>query len=139
METLETNKGLVRRYMNAITEGDDAAMLACLHEDAVIHVMGSHLFAGSIEKRTLIDTLDSVKEMFPDGIEMRIHNMVAEGCQVAVEAESHALHSSGKIYNNKYHYMVRILDGKIIEIREYADTEHVTDVLCGGKRRAQSA
>jgi ketosteroid isomerase-like protein len=27
-------------------------------------------------------------------------------------------------------------DGKIVRFKEYLDTEHATDVLCGGQRRA---
>ena len=55
--------------------------------------------------------------------------MTAEGERVALEAESHGTHKSGKKYNNHYHFLFRIRDGKIAEIREYADTAHARDVL----------
>ena len=34
--------------------------------------------------------------------------------------------------------LITVRDGRIFECREYMDTEHVTDVICGGKRPAQS-
>jgi ketosteroid isomerase-like protein len=63
-----------------------------------------------------------------------IHRITAEDDRVAVEAESFATHVSGKPYNNKYHFLMRYRDGKLLEFKEYMDTELVTDVLCGGRR-----
>jgi ketosteroid isomerase-like protein len=53
---------------------------------------------------------------------------------VAIEAESSAVHVSGKRFDNKYHFLMRLRDGKIVRLTEYMDTELVTDVLCGGRR-----
>jgi hypothetical protein len=58
--------------------------------------------------------------------------MTAEGDRVAIEAESFGRHVSGKTYNNKYHFVLRARGGKILEWREYMDTMHANDVLCGG-------
>jgi len=41
---------------------------------------------------------------------------------------------SGAVYRNEYHFLFRWRDGKLAELREYMDTELVTDVLCGGAR-----
>lgn len=64
--------------------------------------------------------------------------MKAEGERVAVEAESEGMHVSGKLYSNDYHFLFRFRDGKIIEYKEYMDTERVTDILCGGQRPPQA-
>ena len=55
--------------------------------------------------------------------------MTAEGGRVALEAESHGVHKSGRKYNNHYHFLFKIRDRKIAEIREYADTQHAREVL----------
>ena len=75
------------------------------------------------------DTFDSIFDIFPQGLIFTLYEMTAEGERVALEAESHGLHTSGKTYNNHYHFLFRIRDGKIAEIREYADTAHARDVL----------
>ena len=60
--------------------------------------------------------------------------MTAEADRVSVEAESIGEHASGQTYNNFYHFMFRIRDGKVASLTEYLDTELATEILCGGQR-----
>jgi ketosteroid isomerase-like protein len=60
--------------------------------------------------------------------------MTAEDDRVAVEAVSEGLHATGQTYSNEYHFLFRFRDGKVVEFKEYMDTERVTDILCGGQR-----
>lgn len=60
---------------------------------------------------------------------MIVHDVVAEGNKVAVEAESRMPLKNSKLYNNKYHFKIIIEDGKISQIKEYGDTKHVHDVF----------
>jgi len=87
----------------------------------------------------LVRTLDQVTEasrrvleLFPEGLEIKIKGMTAEDDRVAIEAESHGRHKSGRTYHNVYHFLMRARDGKIVEWREYLDTMHAADVLCEG-------
>jgi ketosteroid isomerase-like protein len=59
---------------------------------------------------------------------------VAEGDKVAVEAVSEGQHVSGQTYSNEYHFLFEFREGKLLKLKEYMDTERVTDVLCGGQR-----
>jgi ketosteroid isomerase-like protein len=58
--------------------------------------------------------------------------MTAEGDRVAVEAESRGLHVSGKLYNNLYHFLLVVREGKVHEFKEYLDTKLAHEVLLGG-------
>jgi ketosteroid isomerase-like protein len=60
--------------------------------------------------------------------------MIAEDEKVAVEAESEGEHISGQTYTNEYHFLFEFKKGELIKLKEYMDTEQVTDVLCGGQR-----
>jgi ketosteroid isomerase-like protein len=60
---------------------------------------------------------------------LKIHAFTAEGDRVAIEAESHVLNPNGRIYNNFYHYLFRIRDGKLVLFKEYQDTLHLYDYL----------
>ncbi len=62
-------------------------------------------------------------------LSMKVHAMTAEGERVAVEAESHGELNNGSIYNNHYHFLFIVRDGKITAIKEYNDTKHASDVL----------
>ena len=68
------------------------------------------------------------------GIKFKIISMTAEDNRVAVEAESDGLHVSGLRYQNLYHFLFIFKEGKVLLLKEYMDTEKVTDVLCGGHR-----
>lgn len=60
---------------------------------------------------------------------MIVHDIIAEGDKVAVEAESHMPLKNSKLYNNKYHFKIVVRSGKILEIKEYGDTKHAYDTL----------
>jgi ketosteroid isomerase-like protein len=60
---------------------------------------------------------------------LKIHAFTAEGDRVAIEAESHVLNPNGRIYNNFYHYLFRVRDGKLVLFKEYQDTLHMYDYL----------
>jgi ketosteroid isomerase-like protein len=57
-----------------------------------------------------------------DGLEMTVIGMVAEGDKVAAEIRSHAELTDGRLYENQYHMLFTLRQGKIVEVREYADT-----------------
>ena len=63
--------------------------------------------------------------------------MTAEDDRVSVEATSEGKHVSGVMYRNHYHFLFTWRDGKLVEMKEFMDTEKVTDILCGGQRPAQ--
>jgi ketosteroid isomerase-like protein len=61
---------------------------------------------------------------------MDIHGLTAEEDRVAMEAESHVANSqNGRVYNNFYHYLFRIRDGKLSLFKEYQDTLHLFDYV----------
>ncbi len=76
--------------------------------------------------------------MFPKGLRFTILGTTAEEDRVAVEAESYGYTRQGKLYNNVYHLLVLLKDGKIRTAREYLDSGHATEVLerpdAGGRR-----
>jgi ketosteroid isomerase-like protein len=66
---------------------------------------------------------------FPTGLRFTITGTTAERDRVAVEAESYGYHRSGALYNNRYHLMVLLAEGKIRTVREYLDSGHAAEVL----------
>ena len=64
------------------------------------------------------------------GLRVTPTGLTAEGDRVAVEAESFAKMKNGKTYQNKYHFLFIVRDGKIQSVKEYLDTIHANEVLC---------
>jgi ketosteroid isomerase-like protein len=65
--------------------------------------------------------------MFPHGFKVTIKGMTAEGDRVAVEAESFGKTSAGKLYQQTYHYLFIVRNGKIAVQHEYLDTLHLKE------------
>lgn len=126
------NKALARRFLDAVSRADVDAIVAAYAPDGTCWTAGSMPISGTYGVDQVAAASRGVLLVFPEGLRFTIHAMTAEGDRVAIEAESHGRHVSGKTYNNKYHFLLRARGGKIVEWREYMDTMHANDVLCGG-------
>ena len=126
----ETNKGVVREFMRRFSAGDAAGLLDMLAEDATWWVAGNFALSGTRSKKEFAELLTQVGGATTEGIRLTPKAFTAEGDRVAVETESHARHVNGKVYNNQYHFLFEIRDGKIRAVREYLDTMHTNDVFC---------
>ncbi len=70
-----------------------------------------------------------LKAMFPNGLKLKIHSTVAEGPNVAIQAESDTIAGNGKKYANRYHFYFLFKGDKIAQVREYNDVNHVREVF----------
>ncbi len=134
MTDIEDNKRLAKELVDAMNRADTQWFLDNYADDVLVWTMGNTIISGKYTKSQVAGFADSIFEAFPHGIKFTIHGMVAEGDTVAMETESLGEHISGKTYNNFYHMLVKFRDGKITLLKEYLDTELVTDVLAGGQR-----
>ncbi len=134
MSECEQNKALVAEFFDILNRNDVPALLDLYAEDGEVTTMGNTLISGTSGKEAIGAAASGALDVFPQGLKFTVHDVIADGDGVAVEAESHGEHISGKTYNNQYHFKFRFRDGKLVELKEYMDTELVTDVLCGGQR-----
>jgi uncharacterized protein len=61
-----------------------------------------------------------------DRLKFTVTSLTAEGDRVAAEVESDGLHYSEKRYQNRYHFQFTIEDRKIVAVKEYMDTLHLS-------------
>lgn len=130
----QRNVAAVTAFIDAMNRGDVAAIVDAYAEDGVLTTMGHTLISGTFDKATVAAAAGSIFEVFPQGIAFEVHRMTAQEDRVAVEASSRGMHISGREYRNRYHFLARLRDGKLIEWKEYCDTEAITEILCGGQR-----
>lgn len=131
---VEGNVAVMRRFFDAMNTGDVATIIDSYADDGRCVTMGKTLISGSFDKDQIAMAAGRIYEAFPEGVHFVILDITAQDDRVAIEAESFARHVSGKDYHNEYHFLARLRDGKIAEFKEYCDTEHITDVICGGAR-----
>lgn len=129
MSDLETNKAIVKRFWEAFSESrfDDA--LALLSAEATWWVAGTTNISGTYTKQAFAELVAGVSEGTEGGIQVTPTGMTAEDDRVSMEATSYGLMKDGKEYKNIYHFMHNVHDGKIRAVREYMDTEHVTEIF----------
>ena len=134
-QKLEKNKEIVRRFFELGNQGNGTAQDELYTDDAVQITVPGYLpfWSGTHDraKITQLVTATSGGGQFPNGFRMEIKRLTAEDDRVAVEAESNAVTADGRLYNNKYHFLITLRDGRIAELKEYFDNIHSALLLCG--------
>ena len=130
MSQIKKNKELVQEFFNLLSSGSDK-YLDFYNDESVIWTAGENAIGGSRSKSEVVGFAKSVLDSFPEGINFNVVNLVAENDYVAAEVEGSAMHISGKPYNNKYHFLLKIKNNEILELKEYMDTQLAAKVLLG--------
>ena len=132
MSLTNTNKKIVERFWEAFSASRFNEALGLLSEDATWWVAGTTTISGTYTKTQFADLVAGVSEGTEGGIQVTPKQMTAEEGRVSMEATSYGLMKDGKEYKNIYHFMHDLRDGKICAVREYMDTEHVTEMFGAG-------
>jgi hypothetical protein len=122
MSQEETNKKLIEQYFDAANAQDEERILGFLSEDFKFESMlkKPEMFHFTWDREPFAAAPRNMASQMKAPLKIWIVDMTAEGEKVAVEAESMGEMKSGKIYNNAYHFLFRIRDGKIYNVREYS-------------------
>lgn len=130
--SIEANKKLVLSFFENFSAGKAEAFLAQMADNATWEAMGKpdrFPLAGKMTKAQFTELIGGIAAKLPKGMKLTPKALTAEGDRVAVEAESYAEVVGGKVYNNVYHFLIEVRDGKIQAVREYMDTIHAKEVL----------
>jgi ketosteroid isomerase-like protein len=134
MHNTEFNKAIVTQFFDALNKGDIDYIVGTYAADGCVQTMGDTLISGVFSRDQIAASAGGIFDVFPAGLTFTLLSMLAEGDKVAVEATSEGQHISGQTYRNDYHFLFEFRDGKLLKLKEYMDTERVTDVLCAGQR-----
>jgi uncharacterized protein len=127
----EQNKQIAAEFLRAIEAQDVDAITGLLTEDAIYWIPGQSHFpiAGKRGKAETREFFSMSKQILRPGFQFTVASVTAEGDRVSVEAKGDGVSSSGKHYNNTYHFLFRMRDAKIFYVAEYIDTLHVAEVF----------
>lgn len=127
-QTTQANKAIATQFCERISAGDVQGTIDLMTDDVSYWILGRkevNPSAGAHTKAGMERIFRIMKERMPNGMKFTAKSMIAEGDEVALEAESFGELHNGRVYNNQYHIRLKIRDGKIAEGREYLDTQHV--------------
>lgn len=126
----EENKKLVLGFIENMSAGNANAVVSALADTATWWVAGNFALSGTKTKAQFLELVGSLGPKIDGGLRLTAKACTAEGERVAVEAESYAKMKNGKTYQNQYHFLFVVRDGKIQQVKEYLDTTHAAEVLC---------
>ena len=125
------NKQVVLDFYEAGARGDMDACFALLADDITWTNIGTSKFSGTYSgKQALVEQLlGPLFGQLKAGIASEIERLTAEGDVVVAQTAGTAETHDGTPYNNSYCQVIRIRDGKIVEVKEYFDTALVDAVF----------
>lgn len=126
--SLERNKEIATEFLARFSANDFRSALDTMTDDATWWIAGKPeqlAAAGVHSKQQIARLFHNMAGQLKNGLKMTVKGLIAEGDNVAVEVESYGELTNGRIYNQEYHILMTIRDGKISAVREYLDTQHV--------------
>ena len=129
--SIAENKQVVLDFYEAGAKGDMDACLALLADDITWTNIGSTKFSGTyVGKQALLDDLlGPLFSQLKTGFSSQIERLTGEGEIVVAQTSGNAETTDGTPYNNSYCQVFRVLDGQIVEVKEYMDTALVDAVF----------
>ncbi len=131
MTSLESNRATALEFYKRFSEGDIEGVMATMTDDATFWIAGKAQTgapSGTLTKAQIKAVFLAMLSRLKNGLKMTVNSVIAEGSSVALEVVSYGELKDGNIYDQQYHAVMRMRDGKIASIREYLDTQHVRDV-----------
>jgi uncharacterized protein len=126
--SIEQHKQIASSFCERFSAGDIQGVLDTLSDDVDYWILGRRDVipsSGQRDKARITRVFNAMCERLEGNLRMTVKSAIAEGDRVAMEVESYGTLKNGRIYNNQYHMMMRIDGGKIVEVHEYLDTQHV--------------
>jgi ketosteroid isomerase-like protein len=128
-KNLERNKDTARRFLVALTGGDVATLKELCTEDLVAITPGTAGVSGVRDYDVVMASAAIFPTITKAGLTVSFLNVTAEDDRVACEVEGSSVLLDGRDYNNCYHFLVFLRDGKVCKLKEYTDTKLADAVL----------
>ncbi len=136
---MESNKQLVRDAFEAMGRSDIGPLYALITDDVAWIIEGQTRFSRRFEGKETVkrDLLGPLFEAFATPYRFTIDEIIAEGERVVVLGRGEVRTKWGKDYNNSYCFVLRLEEGRLVELREYLDTALVEQVF-GSQGRGEA-
>jgi ketosteroid isomerase-like protein len=127
----ETNRAIVIHIMDALSRGERQPFADAMADDFTWHMIGKTAWSGTFRgkadvRQRLIAPLFA---QFGGHYTNTPKRILADGDFVVVESWGNVTTKTGKPYCNTYCMVIRLRDGKMVELTEYLDTELVSAAL----------
>jgi ketosteroid isomerase-like protein len=124
-------KPRVQKIMDAMSRGQAAPLFEAMAEDVTWRWMGVSQWSKAFDgKQITIDKLfGGESERLSPSSRVEVRCIHADGDSVVVEHSGRNQLPDGRRYDNNYCWVLHFRDGSIQEVREYMDTQLVTETF----------
>jgi uncharacterized protein len=122
MSNIEQNKQVAREFFKALGELDLEGLMSVLSPEVIFNVQNSGCMGGKMTLAELSGAGEALGAACPNGIRFDIMDLTAEDDRVSCRVDGYAKTGDGQDYNNQYHFLLKMKDGKIVETFEYLDS-----------------
>jgi ketosteroid isomerase-like protein len=125
------NKKLTEEIFAGLANRNGTLLIERMSDDFRWINIGTNKWSGTFDGKVAVlrDLLGPLRARPAERSRTVAHRFIAEGDYVIVEARGDNVTKAGQQYNNEYCFVFRLSDGKIKEVKEYADTALVEAVL----------
>jgi ketosteroid isomerase-like protein len=125
------NKQLMQSIFSETAKGDRKLFVDSLADDVRWTIIGTTKWSKTYhgKEAVLNELLGPLRSQLAYPNRISAHRFIAEDDYVVVEARGAVTTKAGKPYHNEYCWICRIVDGKVQELIEYADTQLIATAL----------
>lgn len=129
--THQDNKAILAAIFAETARGNGRPFVDALADDVRWTIIGSTARSRTcVGKPSVInDLLRPLGRQLGGASVVKASRFVAEGNDVVVQATGHNMTVSGTKYENSYCWVIRMRDGQMSELTEYADTQLIASAL----------
>jgi ketosteroid isomerase-like protein len=129
--TSAERKQLAVRFLGNFNTADPTVFEELITANFRFEIVSSLPEFPPIEGRANFAATESatLKRLFPEGLGLRIENVIADGLFVVVTAAADTTSMNGRPYSQRYSFLLRFEGDLIAEGREYNDTNLVREVF----------
>ena len=127
------NEFLVREFFETLSTGDLEALRPLLHEDGSWEATSQSIPGAGVTRgrdKIIDEFLAPVRGLFePGDPKVVVLRIFGKGEWVAAETEAVGMLANGNEYHNRYAWILRMRDGKAVEVTAFLDLAPYDDVL----------
>jgi ketosteroid isomerase-like protein len=122
--TAADNKRIIAEAFDGLSRSDPRALRDAMADDFTWIIEGQCRFSRAYEGKAAVlgELFRPLFANFATDYRNFADEIIAEGDRVVVLARGEVKTVRGEDYNNSYCFVLRMKDGKIVELREYMDT-----------------
>jgi uncharacterized protein len=114
----------IHDIFKTLETGDGSEFFTHVADDVDWIVEGTHPLAGHYHSKSdfLANTFKKLAKVLPRGAQLRMEHALASGDWAVVELRSLAIAKNGLRFDNRYCWLCRFKNDRIVEVRAYLDS-----------------